>query len=159
VPKVEVDIREAYGFYLNLITLITSIDEKGKPNIMTGAWAIQFSSNPPLFGILISSKSYSYELITKTKEFVVNVPTKDIEEKVMFCGSCSGRTVDKFKETGLTAIPGKRVKAPWVKECIIHLECRLVDTKQYGDHTLLLGEVLGAYADKEAFSKDKLIFL
>jgi flavin reductase (DIM6/NTAB) family NADH-FMN oxidoreductase RutF len=159
VSKVEVNIREAYGFYLNLITLITSVDENGKPNVMTIAWAIQFSSNPPLFGILTSPKRYSYELITKTKEFVINVPTKDIEEKVMFCGSCSGRTVDKFKETGLTAVPAKRVKAPWIKECILHLECKLVDTKSYGDHTLLLGEVLAAYADKEAFNKEKLIFL
>jgi len=159
MSKVEVNVREAYGFYLNLINLITSVDEKGKPNVMTGAWAVQFSVNPPLFGILISPKTYSYELITKTREFVVNVPTKDIEEKVTFCGSCSGRTVDKFKETGLTAVPAKRVKAPWIKECIIHLECKLTDTKPYGDHTLLVGEVLMAYVDKEAFNKEKLILL
>jgi flavin reductase (DIM6/NTAB) family NADH-FMN oxidoreductase RutF len=159
MSKVEVSIREAYEFYLNLIILITSVDEKGTPNVITGAWGVQFSLNPPLFGIFISAKSYSYELISKTKEFVVNVPTKDIEEKVTFCGGCSGRTVDKFKETGLTPVPAKRVKAPWVKECIIHLECRLIETKPYGDHTLLLGEVLTAYVDKKAFNKEKLIFL
>jgi len=56
MSKVEVNVREAYGFYLNLINLITSVDEKGKPNVMTGAWAVQFSVNPPLFGILISLK-------------------------------------------------------------------------------------------------------
>jgi len=159
MAKVEVGVQEAYRFYLNLINLITSVDDKGKPNVMTGAWAVQFSVNPPLFGILVSPERYSYKLITKMKEFVINVPMRDMEEKVMFCGSCSGRNVDKFKETGLTPIPAKKVKAPWVKECIIHLECKLVDTKQYGDHALLVGEVLVAYVDKEAFDKERLIFL
>jgi flavin reductase (DIM6/NTAB) family NADH-FMN oxidoreductase RutF len=159
MSKAEVSVQEAYGFYLNLISLITSISEEGRPDVMTGAWAVQFSTNPPLFGILVSPKGYTYELITRTKEFVVNVPTKDIEEKVMFCGSCSGRDVDKFKETGLTPVPAKAVRAPWVKECIIHIECKLVDTRQYGDHALLVGKVLAAYVDKEAIDKERLIFL
>jgi flavin reductase (DIM6/NTAB) family NADH-FMN oxidoreductase RutF len=159
MPKTEVKIGEAYSYIPNLISLITSVDETGKPNIMTAAWTIQLSTEPPLYGILISPKRYTYELITKTKEFVINIPTKNIKEKVMACGNTSGRNVDKFKQTGLTPIPAKKVKAPWIKECIIHLECKLVDQHPCGDHTLLVGEIQTAYIDKEAFDIENLIFL
>jgi flavin reductase (DIM6/NTAB) family NADH-FMN oxidoreductase RutF len=76
----------------------------------------------------------------------------------------SGRDHDKFEETGLTAIPAKKVKPPIIKECVAHLECRLHSQLKTGDHTIFVGEVVEAYANKDAFreaydtKKAKMIF-
>jgi flavin reductase (DIM6/NTAB) family NADH-FMN oxidoreductase RutF len=68
------------------------------------------------------------------------------------CGRSSGKTSDKFSETGLTPLPARKVKAPIVKECIAHLECKLRSQFKTGDHTIFIGEIVEAYADKGVFT-------
>jgi flavin reductase (DIM6/NTAB) family NADH-FMN oxidoreductase RutF len=71
---------------------------------------------------------------------------------------------DKFQETGLTPLPARKVKPPIIKECVAHLECKLHSQFATGDHTIFVGEIVEAYADKEVFTdkydleKAKLIF-
>jgi flavin reductase (DIM6/NTAB) family NADH-FMN oxidoreductase RutF len=87
-----------------------------------------------------------------------------ILKETLFCGRMSGRDHDKFKETGLTQMPAKKVRAPIIKECIAHLECMLNNQFTTGDHTIFIGEIVEAYADKEAFTdeynlkKAKMVF-
>ncbi len=109
------------------------------------------SFDPPLVAISVSPRRYSHRLIEETKEFVVNVPTIEIARETLFCGRVSGRKHDKFKETPLTALPAKKVKAPIIKECVAHLECKLVQKVATGDHTVFVGEVLAAHANEGVF--------
>lgn len=127
--------------------LITCRDTEGKSNIIALSFVVPVSKRPPLIAIAVGKGAYSRELITRTKEFVVNVPTIDLESKVYYCGCHSGRNVDKFKETGLTPKPARKVKAPIISECIAHMECRVVKEIQAGDKFLIIGEVIEAYAD------------
>lgn len=83
------------------------------------------SINPPLLAVSIAPRRHSYKLIQETKEFVINIPTMKFVKETLFCGRKSGRDVDKFKETKLTPLPAKTVKAPIIKECVAHLECKL----------------------------------
>lgn len=122
-----------------------------KPNIITLAWAMPTSIKPPLVAISISPRRYSHALIEKTKEFVVNIPTMDILDETAFCGKKSGRNHDKFRETGLTPLRAKRVKAPLIKECVASLECKLQNQFTTGDHTIFIGEIVEAHVDKRAF--------
>jgi flavin reductase (DIM6/NTAB) family NADH-FMN oxidoreductase RutF len=92
-------------------------------------------------------------MIEKTGEFVVNVPTMEIVRQSLFCGRISGARIDKFKEAPLTPAPAKRVKPPIIKECVAHLECKLVQKIPTGDHTLFVGEVVAAYVNKGIFTK------
>ena len=144
--------------------LVSCVGNKGKPNIITLAWAMPTSMNPPLTAISISPKRYSHSLIEETKEFVVNIPTMDILRETMFCGAASGKNHDKFKETGLTPLPGKKVQAPIIKECVAHLECKLHSQHTAGDHTIFVGEIVGAYCDSGVFKdsydlkKAKMVF-
>lgn len=144
--------------------LVSSIGEGGKADIITLAWAMPTSINPPLVAISVSPKRHSHSLIEETGEFVVNIPTMEILNETFFCGTLSGRDHDKFKETRLTALPSKKVKPPIVKECIAHLECKLLSQFETGDHTIFVGEVVEAYADEEIFTgaydvkKAKMIF-
>jgi flavin reductase (DIM6/NTAB) family NADH-FMN oxidoreductase RutF len=134
--------------------LVTCLDEAGKPNIITLAWAMPTSIDPPLVAISVRPNRHSYRLIEETQEFVVNIPTMEIAKEALFCGKRSGKNYDKFKETGLTPLPAKCVEAPIIKECVAHLECQLKRKFVTGDHVIFIGEVVKAYADQETFKEE-----
>ncbi|MCS7131377.1 MAG: flavin reductase family protein [Hadesarchaea archaeon] len=154
MEKIDVDVSLASRLFAPRLTvLVTSIDKMGRANIITLSWAMPTSFDPPLVAISVGEQRYSHELIESCKEFVVNIPSQDILEKVQLCGSRSGRGVDKFSESGLTQLPSKKVKPPRIKECVAHLECKLIDSLRTGDHTIFIGEVLAASVDEEAFDR------
>ncbi|MEM2953154.1 MAG: flavin reductase family protein [Candidatus Bathyarchaeia archaeon] len=154
--KVDVSLLSAYRLLHPMHTVLVScVGKAGKPNIITLAWAMPTSMHPPLVAVSIGPRRHSHALIEETREFVVNVPTTDILNETLFCGRVSGKNHDKFKETGLTPLPARKVKPPIIKECVAHLECKLHDKFVTGDHTVFVGEVVEAYADKEALAGDK----
>jgi len=81
------------------------------------------------------------------------VPTSDIVKETLFFGRISGTKCDKFKEAPLTPMSAKKVRSPIIKECVAHLECKLVQQITTGDHTLFVGEVLTAYVNEGVFTK------
>ncbi len=131
------------------VVLVTCIDSKGKPNIITLAWAGTVCSDPPLMGLGIRPHRHSYKLIDETKEFVVNIPTVEILKEADFCGVVSGKDVDKFSETGLTAEPAEKVKPPLIKECPVNVECIVRQKIPLGVHHLFIGEVVGVHVNKD----------
>ena len=154
MEKVEVSLSSSYRLlHPRLTVLVSCVDKAGKANIITLAWSMPVSINPPIVVVSIAPKRYSHQLIEETKEFVINIPTMDIAQATLFCGRRSGRSYDKFGETQLTALPAKIVKPPIIKECVAHLECKLEQRITAGDHTLFLGRVLTAYTDKGAFDE------
>ena len=138
-----------------LAVLVTTIDEQSKPNIITLAWVMPTSFNPPLVAISVGTRRYSHGLIESCEEFVVNVPSQRILERVHYCGRKSGRVTDKFAETKLTKLKSQRVEPPRIKECVAHLECKLVGKLRTGDHTIFIGEVVAASVDEEAFDRGR----
>lgn len=132
-------------------TLVTCQGKDGTPNALAIAWIMPVSVNPPMLVFAINKERHSYRLLEQTREFVVNIARFGLARQVLYCGRKSGKDVDKFKETGLTAGKAKRVKAPIINECVAHVECRVTETIPKGDHILVMGEVLAAYAGKEAF--------
>jgi len=133
--------------------LVSCVGKDGKPNIITLAWAMPTSINPPLVAVSIAPRRYSHKLIEETGEFVVNIPTMDILDATFYCGLVSGKDHDKFKGADLTPMPAKKVKPPIIGECVAHLECKLHSKFPTGDHTIFVGEIVEAYANKECFSE------
>ncbi len=133
--------------------LITSKGKTGKPNVMTVAWIIPVSADPPLLAMSIRPERYSHNLILESGEFVVNVPGFDLAQSVLFCGRRSGQEHDKFKATSLHTQKALKVSAPVVKECVGHLECKVFKTVETGDHTLIIGEIIEAYAREGYFDQ------
>jgi len=132
------------------VVLVTSVDEDGKPNIITIAWAGTVCSIPPMVGISIRPSRYSHQLISSSREFVVNMPTADQLRAVDYCGMVSGRDVDKFKATGFTPIPGTRIKTPLIKECPVNMECQVKHIISLGAHDLFVAEIVANHIDEEA---------
>jgi flavin reductase (DIM6/NTAB) family NADH-FMN oxidoreductase RutF len=133
--------------------LVSCVGKTGKPNIITLAWVMPTSMNPPLVAISVRPERHSHSLISETKEFVINIPTMDMLDATLFCGRRSGKDHDKFKEAGLTPLRARKVKPPIIKECVAHVECKLRSQFTTGDHTVFVGEIVEAYADKGAFSE------
>jgi len=135
--------------------LITCGDMKGKRNIIAVSFCIPVSKQPPLIICAIGKGAYSCKLIESTKEFIVNVPPKELRPKIYYCGFHSGYQVDKFKETGLTPRAARKVRAPIIEECVAHMECKVRQEIETGDKNLFIGEVIEAYAD-EAIVKGEM---
>ena len=154
VKKVKVNLSSAYRLiHPKHVVLVSCRGKRGKINIITLAWCMPTSRRPPLLAISVSPKRLSHEIIVKTKEFVVNVPTMEIVKETLFCGRRTGRRLDKFKETGLTPLKAKVVKPPIIKECVAHLECKLSQQVTTGDHTIFVGEILKAYVNEGVFDE------
>jgi flavin reductase (DIM6/NTAB) family NADH-FMN oxidoreductase RutF len=151
--KINVELSSAYRLLHPMHTVLVScVGKAGKPNVLPLAWAMPTSRNPPLVAVSMVSNRYSLTFIEETGEFVVNIPTVDIVKETLVCGRISGRDHDKFSETGLTPLPARKVKAPILKECIAHLECKLHSQFKTGDHTVFVGKIVEAYADKGVFT-------
>lgn len=86
------------------------------------------------------------------QEFVMNIPTMEILNATESCGTVSGKDHDKFKENGLTRLRAEKVKAPPIKECVASLECKVHSQFPTGDHTIFVGEIVGAHSDKGMFT-------
>jgi flavin reductase (DIM6/NTAB) family NADH-FMN oxidoreductase RutF len=138
------------------VTLITA-KYREQHNVSTVAWVMSVSSNPPLVAIAITNKRFTYDLIKASREFVINIPSVSLKEAVTICGSTSGRELDKFAKAHLTPGHAKKVGAPIVEECFAHLECKVVDEKSVGDHILLVGDVIAAYAEENAIDQHGVI--
>ena len=100
-----------------LPAVMVSCQREGeKPNIITVAWTGTVCTNPPMVYISVRPQRYSYDILDETGEFVINLTTKELARATDYCGVRSGRDVDKFKETGLTAVEATKVKAPLIAE-------------------------------------------
>ncbi|MDI3502349.1 MAG: hypothetical protein PWR13_900 [Archaeoglobi archaeon] len=147
----EVELSDArFLLYPKSVVLVTSKAGE-KENVLSVAWHMPTSHEPPLVLISIAFHRFSHELIKKGGEFVINVPPKELLPAVELCGSVSGRSIDKFEKAGLTKIPSKKVSPPSIKECIAHVECRVVDSFITGDHEVFVGEVVYAQAEEGVF--------
>ncbi len=147
--KMKMQMKPRVLLYPCPVALVTCVDEKGAPNIITLAWVGVASSEPPILSIGIRPSRHSFNLISKTKEFVVNIPTAEILEQTDFCGMTSGREVDKFSKTGLTPLEASNVKPPLIKECPVNMECILRQVIELGTHHLFLGEIVSVHIDSE----------
>lgn len=127
------------------VVLAVSVDAAGTPDIIALGWKMRTSSNPLMFAIAIGKKRYSHELILQNREFVLAIPGANLSRQVMFCGTHTGRKINKFQETGLTPLPASRVQPPLIQECLANHECKVVSTLETGDHTIFVGKVLATW--------------
>ena len=139
-------------FYRLLYPMRTYLVVSGhgeEANVMAADWVTVLSHDPTLIGVAISPKRYSHKLISKYKEFVVSVPSIDMIDDVWISGTLSGPS--KLKKMKITLVPSTKIGTPSIKEALANIECKVVDTRTYGDHSLFVGEIVGHSYRKEAF--------
>ena len=131
------------------VVMVSVADKDGKNNIITIAWTGTICSNPPMVSISVRPERYSYDILKETGEFVINLTTKNLTYATDYCGVKSGRDVDKFKEMGLTPLPGKEVKAPLIAESPVNIECKVTQVIPLGSHDMFLAEVVAVHVDEK----------
>ena len=137
--------------------LVTVADREGNSNIFTVAWAGTICTNPPMLSISVRPERHSYHMMKETGEFVVNLATESMAWATDYCGVRSGRDVDKWKETGLTAEKANVVDVPVIKESPVNIECRVVKVEELGSHHMFIADVVAVDVD-EAYMDEKDTF-
>ncbi len=129
--------------------LVSVANGEGKDNVFTVAWTGTVCTNPAMVYISVRPSRYSYAMIKETKEFVINLTTKELAYATDYCGVKSGREIDKFKKCHLTKEKAEYVAAPLIKESPVNIECKVVQTIACGSHDMFLAEVLAVHADQK----------
>lgn len=139
--------------YPRVATIVTA-QANGKANAMAVAWHLVISVNPPLYGVSIAPKRFTYQLIAQSKEFGVNFLPFEMVELVASVGGSSGREIDKFQKFNIALDKPVKTAVPILKDAYAAYECKLVDDKLYGDHRLLVGEIVAVHWLEEAFTPE-----
>jgi flavin reductase (DIM6/NTAB) family NADH-FMN oxidoreductase RutF len=132
------------------VLLVTS-SYRGRHNALPVAYAMVLSIVPPLIGIAIHPSRYSYDVIRKTEEFAINIPTRELLHHVQYLGTLSGVDFDKLELTKLPSFRARRIDTILLEGCVGWIECSVQDAIEMGDHFLLVGRVVAVSADDEAF--------
>ena len=135
---------------------VGTYDAQGRPNVATIAWGGICCSSPPSVTISLRKATYTYGNIKARKAYTLSVAPETYAKEADFFGMASGRTVDKFKKTGLTPAPSQLVDAPYVKEFPMILECRVTHIHEVGLHTMFIAEVLDVKVDDDILGVDGL---
>jgi flavin reductase (DIM6/NTAB) family NADH-FMN oxidoreductase RutF len=132
-------------------------------NTMTIGWAtFGFIWQKPIMMVAVRSSRHTFGIIEAAEDFTVTVPSSDMGKETTFCGTKSGRDVNKFKMCNLETTGGRQVVSPIIKTPGHHYECKIVyksamnpayldkeyDTSLYPQkdyHTLYFGEILACY--------------
>lgn len=123
-------------------------DKEGNTNILTIAWTGTICTDPAMLYISVRPERYSYKMIRESGEFVVNLTTEALAKATDYCGVCSGRDVDKWKEMNLTRGRAKELfYAPTIEESPVNIECKVTDVHGLGSHTMILAKVVAVQVD------------
>lgn len=125
-----------------------------KPNVLTIAWTGIINTNPPKTYISVRPERFSYDMIDKLGEFVINLPTKDMVRAVDFCGVKSGKDIDKFKKTNLEITNCEFVSCPQIEKSPLSLECKVFDKIELGTHHMFLADIVGVNVDEKFLDKN-----
>ena len=136
--------------------VMVTCGEEEKANVITIAWVGTVNSDPPMVSISVRPARYSHSLIAESGEFVVNIPSPELVEAMDYCGTHSGRSVDKFAELGFTKGKSEKVGVPYIAECPIALECKVRERLELGSHTMFVGEIVNVIADENLVANGKL---
>ena len=131
-----------------LPAVLVSCSYGEKDNLLTIAWTGILSSDPPRLYISVRKERASYEIIKKTGEFCVNIPTYKIAAALDYCGVRSMRDHDKFAEMKLTKEKSFEVSCPSVAQCPLTLECKVFDVKESGSHDIFMADIVAVGCDE-----------
>ena len=142
-------IWKAGTFIYPLPAVMVSCGTMEKSNIMTVAWTGIINTNPAMCYISVRPERYSYNLIKKQGEFVINLTNEKLAYATDWCGVKTGSKVDKFKEMHLTKEKAEFVKCPVIKESPVAIECKVKEVRELGSHHMFVAEVLSIDTDEQ----------
>ena len=129
---------------------------KNKVNLCPVNWQVVSSEykSPMVVCIGLSHGNYSREVILATKEFTYAYPSQEQLKDILYCGTVSGREVNKLKQMALQFLPAKKNKCPILKDAVLNFECTLMQTVEMETFSILIGKIEIIHgSDKSALDK------
>ncbi|PKM63387.1 MAG: flavin reductase family protein [Firmicutes bacterium HGW-Firmicutes-21] len=127
--------------------LVTSADGE-KQDVCTIAWTGILSTSPAKTYVSVRPSRLTHELITKSREFCINLPSSRLVRIVDFCGVKSGKELDKFAILEITPEKSKEVSCPSIAECPVTIECKVTDIIPLGSHDMFIADIVSVGVDE-----------
>ncbi len=140
------------------IAWVSTVGEHGVHNLAPFSANGMVATRPMVVGFSVGmtrdgQKKDTLRNVEITKEFVVNVVTGDLAEKMNITSAPYPGDVNEFEKAGLTQVKADIVKAPMVAESPVNMECRVTQIIEFGkpspSYCLILGEVLRVHIRDE----------
>ena len=151
MPKIVTEDIGKFGHHYPKVAVIVTASARGRDNAMTAAWHSSISLKPPLYGVAITTKRFTYQLINESQEFGINFISLEKASLAAAIGGTSGKQLDKFERLNIEKEKPLKTIAPILKDAYASYECKLMDTKPYGDHLWVVGEIVAVHFLEEAF--------
>ena len=139
--------------------MVSCGDIETESNILTVAWTGTICTNPPMAYISVRPERYSYDMIKKSGEFVINLTTEQLIKATDFCGVRSGRDVYKCLKCNLTKEKADTVKCPLIAESPVNIECKVTEIKELGSHHMFIADVTAVHVDESYMDKNNSFHL
>jgi len=139
------------------VAVIVTASARGRDDAMTAAWHSSISFRPPIYGVAVTSKRFTYQLITESREFGINFIPSDKASLAAAIGGTSGQQIDKFERFNIKKEKSLKTTAPILGDAYAAYECRLLDSKPYGDHIWIVGEIVAVHFLEEAFTPAEVL--
>jgi flavin reductase (DIM6/NTAB) family NADH-FMN oxidoreductase RutF len=157
MPKI---VTEAIGkfcqHYPKVVAIVTA-SARGKDAALTAAWHSSISFKPPIYGVALTSQRFTYQLIMASREFGINFISSEKASLAAAIGGTSGQQMDKFERFNIQKEKPVKTTAPILKDAYAAYECKLVDSKPYGDHFWIVGEVVAVHFLEEVFTPAEVL--
>jgi len=150
------DIGKFSQHYPKLAVIVTA-SARGQDDAMTAAWHSSISLRPPLYGVAVTSNRFTYQLITESREFGVNFISLEKASLAASVGGTSGQQMDKFERFNIKKEKPLKTTAPILRDAYAAYECKLLDSRPYGDHIWIVGEIVAVHFLEEAFTAAEVL--
>jgi flavin reductase (DIM6/NTAB) family NADH-FMN oxidoreductase RutF len=152
MPRIRTtSVGEFYQHYPKVAAILT-VNAGGKKNAMAAAWHSAVSFKPPLYGVAVAPKRYTYKLIVESGEFGINFVPFEAAELIASVGGSGGSEMDKFHKFNVAEEKPLITKVPILSDAYAAYECKLVDNKTYGDHAWMVGEIVAVHFIDDLFT-------
>jgi flavin reductase (DIM6/NTAB) family NADH-FMN oxidoreductase RutF len=124
------------------VVIVGAYKDDGQANFSISAWSGTVCSNPPMLSCSFREATLTHSLLQNRKEFTVSLASSDQIAQIDYVGTKTGRTEDKAAAVKWEVKKASKVNAPYSPSFGIVYQCKLVESKKLGLHTIFFGEIV-----------------
>lgn len=132
-------IEQGMGRYITGGVYIITTGSDDVINGQAASWVTRISQEPFLVAVALYEKNYTHELLLKSNIFAINILKEGQQEVARHFGQQSGRHIDKF---ATVKFHKGKTGAPILNDCLVYLDCEVIFSRKFGDHTLFIGKIV-----------------
>lgn len=126
-----------------------TVQADGMCNTMTIGWGLAgICWRKPVLMVAVRNSRFTYRIMEAAVDFTVSMPSGNLRDEIFYCGTKSGRDVNKFEECGLKTAAGRKVGSPIIDTAGLHVECKIVNKCAMQPENLA-SQLLGLYPQKD----------